>query len=99
MIKLTQNTPTFGDCTAGYAVTLNKDYTVEDLIKEVLTRDEWGCIGIYNEGQTWFDKGTPNCEYRRGKLVTEMDKEFLPMKIKSVTARGGWSCMDYIIHL
>ena len=99
MIKLTQNTPTAGDCTAGYAVTLDKEYTVEELINEVLVRNEWGYIGIYNEGQSWFERGTPNCEYRQNKLVTEMQKEVLPMKIKSVTASGGWSRMDYVIRL
>ena len=99
MIKLTQNTPTGGDCTAGYAVTLDKEYTVEELINEVLTYNEWGYIGIYNEGQAWFERGTPNCEYRQDKLVTEMQPEALHRKIKSVTASGGWSRMDYVIKL
>lgn len=99
MIKLTQNTPTGGDCTAGYVVTLDKEYTVEELIKEVLTRNQWGYIGIYNEGQALFERGTPNCEYRQDRLVTEMQKEVLPMKIKSVMASGGWSRMDYVIRL
>lgn len=99
MIKLTQNTPTGGDCTARYTVTLDKEYTVKEFIDEVLTRNEWGCVGIYNEGQAWFDSGTPNCEYSRGKLITEMPLEVLERKIESVTASGGWSRMDYVIKL
>ena len=99
MIKLTQSTRTFGDCTAGYAVTMDKEYTVEEFISEVLTRNEWGCICIYNEGQAWLESGTPNCEYKQDKLVTEMQKEVLQRKIKSVTASGGWSRMDYVIKL
>lgn len=99
MIKLKQNTPTGGDCTAGYAVTLDKEYTVRELINEVLTRKEWGYIGIHNDGQAWFERGTPNCKYKQDKLLTDMPPEVLNMKIKSVTARGGWSRMDYVIKL
>lgn len=99
MIKLKQNTKTFGDATAGYAVELTKEYNVQDFINEVLTRGEWGSIGIYNDGQAWFDKGSPNCEYSRGELISEMPKEILNRKIKSVTAGGGWSNMDYLIKL
>jgi len=99
MIKLTQNTPTGGDCTAGYAVTLDKEYTVCELVNEILTRKEWGYIRICNEGQVRFECGSPNCEYRQDKLLTEMSSEVLNMKVKSVMASGGWSRMDYIIKL
>ncbi len=99
MIKLTQNTPTSGDCTAGYAVTLDKEYTVEEFINEVLTKNEWGYIGIHSNGQAWFDIGFPSCEYKKDKLVTEMQKDILPIKVKSATASGGWSRMDYVIYV
>ncbi|MCK9592692.1 MAG: hypothetical protein M0Q91_11875 [Methanoregula sp.] len=98
-MKFTQITQTAGDCTAGFAIDLDREYTVGELINEILTRHEWGYIGIHNEGQAWFQHGTPNCEYRKDKLVTEMQKEVLTMKIKSVTASGGYSRMDYIIYL
>lgn len=99
MIKLTQVTNTSRDCTASFTVTLDKEYTVESFINEALTRNEWGCIGIYNEGQAWFDSGTPNCEYRKNELLTEMQPEVLNLKVQKVTAIGGYGKMDYLIHL
>ena len=38
MFSLTQITPTFGDCTAGYRVDLDKEYTVSEFINEVLKK-------------------------------------------------------------
>lgn len=99
MIKLSQSTPTAGDCTAGYSVSLDKEYTVDEFIKEVLTNKEWGYIGIHNEGQAWFSRGNPNCEYRGDKLITEMDKDFLNHKVKAAKASGGYSRMDYTIYI
>ena len=99
MIKLKQITKTFGDCTAGYEVELSKQYTVNEFISDVLKRNEWGYIVIYDESQAWFNKGNPYCEYRNDKMVTEMNKEYLDRIIASVTAMGGWSNMDYKLKL
>lgn len=43
MFTLTQSTPTAGDCTSGYKVTLDKEYTLQEFIDAVLTnKGEWG---------------------------------------------------------
>ena len=97
MFKFKQRTPVAGDCTCGYDITLDKDYTVGEFIETVLKEKdkEWGYIGIAAKGE-WF--GKPNCEYRRGKLISEQMKEdYLNKKVKEVTASGGWSRMDYLI--
>lgn len=99
MIKLIQCSETHGDCTAEYSVILDKSYTVEEFINEVLTKNEWGYIGIYNEGQAWFDFGDPNCEYKYDKLVTQMPEDILKEEISEVKASGGWSRMDYLLTL
>ncbi len=99
MIKLTQCTPTGGDCTAGYSVTLDKDYTVEEFINEVLTKNEWGYIGIWSDEQAWFDRGDPYCEYKRDKLITQMPNDIMGKKIVKAKASGGWSNMDYLLTL
>jgi len=97
MIKLIQNTKTFGDETAGYSVELTKDYTVKEFVDEVVSdKKEWGYIGIESKGSFF---GDPNCEYKWGKLLTELPSEILPNKIKSVKASGGWSRMDYLLVL
>lgn len=38
MFSLTQNTPTGGDCCAGYKVEFSKEYTVREFIEEVLKK-------------------------------------------------------------
>lgn len=99
MIKLKQATATRGDCTAGYSVELSKEYTIKEFIDEVLKSNEWGAIGIYDENQSWFEKGNPYCEYKRGELISKLPDEFLDKPIKKVDADGGWSLMDYKIHI
>lgn len=104
MIKLTQNTPTFGDCTAGYAVTLDHTYTVRELIQEIISnkKEEWGRIGIAPkkpQRDCYSIFGEPNCEYRYGKLLSNLPDELLDKKIHQVKAHGGWSNMDYLLYL
>jgi hypothetical protein len=98
MIKLTQTSETFGDCTALYSVQLDKPYTVKEFIDEVLTKEEWGYIGIEDKyGDSIF--GNPNCEYKRNELITEMPVEVLDKVIVKVRASGGWTRMDYNITI
>lgn len=100
MIKLNQNTPTAGDCTAGYAVSLDKPYTVREFVDEILDNArEWGHIGIYSEEQAWFEKGDPYIEYRHGVLTAPFSDEILEKTIIKATASGGWSLMDYSLTL
>ena len=96
MIKLTQTSETFGDCTALYLVELTKEYTVVEFIKEVLTKKEWGKIGVYDRDERFESS---NCEYNGKELQTQMPEAFLNKKIDKVTARGGWSRMDYTLHI
>ena len=99
MIKLTQTSETFGDCTALYSVEMTKPYTVREFIKQVLKRKAWGYIGIENRfGESIF--GDPNCEYKGSKIITEeLPEEILNQPFVKVRASGGWSRMDYIIEI
>ena len=99
MIKLTQNSKTFGDATAMYSVEMTKPYTVGEFIEEVLTRDEWGSIGIFDEDQAWFQSGNPSCEYKRDELLSELPKDVQNEVVLKAEAHGGWSNMDYKLHL
>lgn len=98
MFKLTQIGRERGDCTAPYAVTLDKAYTVREFIQTVIAKcsDEWGYIGI-NDGETIF--GKPCCEYRRGKLISNLPEEIQDKIITSVKADGGWTRMDYMLDI
>lgn len=97
MFKLIKNGPEGSDCTALYIVQLDKEYTVREFVKTVLSNDkEWGYIGIHN-GESFF--GNPKCEYRYGKLLSFLPKELRDKKVKSAEANGGWSYMSYLLVL
>jgi len=103
VFKLIQSTPVSGDCTCGYNVKLDREYTVKDFIDTVLSEraGEWGYIGIYDQSDfVGRHFGNPNAEYRYGKLVSyNFPEDILSKEIKSVSASGGWSRMDYVLHI
>ena len=96
MLRYIQTTPTASDCTAYYAVELDKEYTVEGFIEAVLKRNlrEWGRFAIFNEN---YPFGYPQCEYGGGALKSSFPIDILTKKVVRVTSNGGWSLMDYII--
>lgn len=90
MFSLTQNTPTGGDCCAGYKVEFSKEYTVREFIKEVLEKypGEWGYFELKNLNIS--------TEYNRGRLLKlKFADAILDSKIVRAYASGGWSRMDY----
>lgn len=90
--------PLGGDCSS-YEIILNKKYSVREFINIILKEkpDEWGYFGIYNKGCIF---GSPHCEYRYGDIINiPLTDDFLEMEIKKVTARGGWSRMDYVFYI
>lgn len=99
MFKLSQNGPTRGDCTANYFVDLDKEYTVSEFIKTVLTRtDEWGRISIYQRPPALYIY-YPVCEYKHGELLSKLPDEYINKTIKLVEGDGGWTRMDYLLYL
>lgn len=101
MFTLTQTTKTRADCTAGYSVDLDKEYTLQEFIDAVLTnkKDEWGGIKIAKRDCAWYRY--PCINYRYGKIISDpnLPEEVYDYKIKSVSADGGWTAMDYFITL
>lgn len=96
MFKLYSAGKVRGDCTAPYDVELDKEYTVNEFVQTVLTRKEWGYIGIYCHG-TFF--GEPKCEYKYDKLLYTLPDNVLNKKVIKVKADGGWSRMDYLLWI
>nr|DAF99913.1 MAG TPA: hypothetical protein [Siphoviridae sp. ctJT77] len=101
MFTLTICTPTSYDCTAGYRVCLDKEYTLQEFIDAILTnkRDEWGKIRMAKRNCPWYDY--PSIDYRYGNITNtpNIPEKVFGYKVKSVTASGGWTAMDYIITL
>ena len=85
-----------GDCTAPYEVELDKEYTVNEFVQAVLTKREWGYIGIDCRGEIF---GRPKCEYRDDKLLYSLPDNVLNKKVIKVKASGGWSRMDYLLWI
>lgn len=82
-----------GDETAMYEVDLDREYTVDQFVHDVLLNNrEWGTICI-NNGDGMFSN--PKCEYKYGELVSKLPIEYLPLRVVSAKAHGGWSLMDY----
>ena len=98
MMTFVQISETFGDCTAVYDVFLDREYTVRELIDEILTRHEWGEIGIL-QGTKRNLFGDPHCEYKDSKLLSTLPDEYLNRKIDKISANGGWGCMSYLLTL
>lgn len=95
-MRLEQNTPTAGDATAGYAVIISENTTVEMLLQHILKRNEWGYVGVKCEGHVF---GSPQIEYKNDQIIVgQFKQDLLNQKITSVSARGGWSRMDYLIE-
>ena len=103
MFSMYASTPTRGDCTCGYSITLDKEYTVGEFIETVLTEKsgEWGYFGIRVSKGGFSERvfGNPCCEYKWGKLLSTLPEEYLDKKILSVTGDGGCSRMDYLFSV
>lgn len=89
----------YGDCCCNYAVQFDRDYTVGEFVKEVLKEKpgEWGSFEI---AATSGRRGNVNtCEYKHGKVTKGFSGDVKGMKIKEVTANGGWSLMHYYLKV
>ena len=89
--------------TAPYKVIILGKCTVREFVQYILnTNNEWGYIGIYNPEKNPFF-GDPHIEYSYSKLkegsIIEDLGEFLDKPVIKATADGGWSRMDYILHV
>ena len=96
-MKFIQIGRTCGDETTPYKVTEYKSRTVGEFIQEVLKENpnEWGYISV---GRHFYQSGAVSCEYKYGRLLSEMPCDVLDEEIKDVLAQGGWSRMDYTIN-
>ena len=86
-----------GDCAYDYSIELDKLYTVEEFVNSVLTKDEFGYIGIDNG--IWYSPGAPYCEYKYGVLLSNLPEDILNKKVSSAKSIGGWGRMDYKLVL
>ena len=101
MFTLTQCTPTGYDCMAVYRVCLDKEYTLQEFIDAILinNKDEWGVIKIAKRDFDWYRY---HCiGYRYGNITSKpnIPEQVFGYKVKTATASGGLTVMDYIVTL
>ena len=95
LFRLRSTGPEAGDCTAPYDVIFNRECTVREFVDEVLKKKEWGIIFI---GSRY--SGSPRISYSGDKLKSSaFPDDILDKTIQSATSRGGWTNMDYILHI
>ena len=107
MFKFIEKGPERGDCTAPYKIELDKKYTVLTFIQEVLRNkpNEWGYIGIKSHDPDGLFFGKPRIEYRGGEVLGGIENmpiyfvELLTTNVKSASADGGWTRMDYLLEV
>ena len=98
-MKFKQIGETSRDCTSPYEVSDYKAITVREFIEEALTERpaEWGDFTINDGTEDWFLKN--KSEYKYGSVINHFSGDFLDMEISGITARGGYSNMDYTINI
>jgi len=95
MFTKKQISQTGGDETAKYSVTFDGEYTVEKFAAEVLSNpNEWGTIHLY-----YNYNELKSVDYSKGILLEQIPSDINTLKIKAVTAHGGWSLMNYEVDI
>ena len=84
-----------GDATSNYKIRVKREFTVRELVKDVLNnKTEWGSIYA---GERFYD---PFIEYSHGKLVTKnFSEDILNRIVVGGWMNGGWSAMNYHLEL
>lgn len=95
-LKLVRVSGPHGDETSSYRVDFPEGMTVKEFIETTLKENpgEWGTFS-----SSWSSSGKI-AEYKYGKLIEtgfETYNKFKDRKVKSVSANGGWSLMNYVI--
>lgn len=87
----------YGDETCSYNGYLDQPLTVREFVDAILEYepDEWGRVCIFNHVDTQY------IEYSEGEInfISSQFDGCLNKKIKTFTAHGGWSRMDYNLVL
>ena len=98
--RFIQTAPEAGDCTAPYDLQFLEPMTVGEFVEEVLKRNDWGTIYIYDPDnrENWYRR-KERCEYDHGNLKVRFPDDILMREIKSASSHGGWSLMDYTLVL
>ena len=99
MINRYKTTPIQGDENASFACSLDQEYTVHSLIPRLIRSGEYGDIFIKDPHTGWSTLRVKAGRYEGGAFISALTPEIAARKVSEVTGTGGWSKMDYVIHL
>lgn len=102
--KQTYYGPTWGDETHTEKYQAIAPVTVKELCDYILTTDEWGYIGIYNQGTVF---GKPDIEYihhhycdsSRNPIEMNFPENILNAQVCEIIWQGGWSRGDWLLKI
>ena len=100
MLDFYAKTPMGSDCTCAYSVKFFGQLTVKQLIKEILSRKEWGYVDFFLSCRK-EDNNCSGVEYKYNELLhpDENFKEIQDYLVVSISAAGGWTRMDYQVSI
>lgn len=78
----------FGDCSYSYDVDFNGLCSVNEVVKFILSRGEWGEI---------FVNDNFCIEYKKDLLFGNFPKELITAEVDHIKANGGWTLMYFYI--
>lgn len=84
-----------GDDTYHFTVILDKEYTVEEFVNEII-KDK------YNSGEVLLSPYCPRikvCSFSKGVRMSRISEKYKDKKVISAYADGGYSLMDYVINI
>ena len=100
--RFIEDGPERGDCTRRYKIDLGRRYAgtpydVHEFISEILGEHsgDWGHIKIVDQN------GDLKCwtNYKYGEMFIPLPNDIYLAKVKTVSADGGWTNMDYVITI
>lgn len=102
MFTLRQSGPIGGDETAMHSVNFDNPHelhTIGQFMDDLLKghSGDWGSVEV--RGSTRPGYTVVSLSYSHGHTEEQFADEILKQEIKSISASGGWSRMDYLIFV
>lgn len=106
MLDLVSTGPTMGDATTPYRVRLDRTYTVNELVHEIVSNTHnWGTIRISDDPSDRYGKTLYN--YRYGQIINPHTNEIIDtlpdtyadVIVQSAHGAGGYTAYDFTLMI
>lgn len=83
------------DCTAPYRLNIIGTPSVDEVVADILSREEWGSITVYSDRRKEKVCGMYYDHNTTANTMTGYNNHI----VISGNSVGGWSNMDYVLHI